>query len=90
MIADPKSGPLCSGRKGKAFVAGADIEFLINNIESGDIPRIARYSQSGHQLMNLIDSAASPSWRVSMARRSAAGWNWPWPATRSWRRKAHV
>jgi enoyl-CoA hydratase/3-hydroxyacyl-CoA dehydrogenase len=56
-IAAPEVSAIVLGAEGKAFVAGADIDFLISNIESGDIPRIAMYSQAGHELMNLIDHA---------------------------------
>ncbi len=45
---------------GKAFVAGADISFFLRNLDAGDLPRIVKYTQAGHALMNAIDDCPKP------------------------------
>jgi len=45
---------------GKAFVAGADIRFFVRNMESGDLDRIARFTERGHALLRGIDACSKP------------------------------
>jgi enoyl-CoA hydratase/carnithine racemase len=45
---------------GKAFVIGADIDFFVRNIESGDIERIVKFTEQGHRLLDLIEKCAKP------------------------------
>ncbi|GIV27143.1 MAG: 3-hydroxyacyl-CoA dehydrogenase [Bacteroidia bacterium] len=40
---------------GKAFVAGADIKFFINNIESGQIDKIVSFTQFAQSVLEKID-----------------------------------
>ncbi len=42
---------------GKAFVAGADIKFFINNIKSGSIDRIVEFTQYCQGVYNAIDNS---------------------------------
>jgi enoyl-CoA hydratase/carnithine racemase len=46
--------------EGNAFVVGADIGFFLRNIEAGDIPRIVKFTEAGHRLLNMIDSCPKP------------------------------
>jgi enoyl-CoA hydratase/carnithine racemase len=59
-IADPAVQGIVLAGAGKVFVVGADIDFLIRNIEGDDIPRIIKYSEAGHALMNAIDDSPKP------------------------------
>jgi enoyl-CoA hydratase/3-hydroxyacyl-CoA dehydrogenase len=45
---------------GKAFAIGADIDFFVRNIESGDIERIVKFTEQGHQLLDRIEKCAKP------------------------------
>jgi len=45
---------------GKAFVAGADIRFFVDNIESGDFRRIVAFTEAGHALLAEIDRCPKP------------------------------
>jgi enoyl-CoA hydratase/3-hydroxyacyl-CoA dehydrogenase len=45
---------------GKAFVAGADIRFFVRNIESGDLDRIASFTERGQTLLRAIERCAKP------------------------------
>ncbi len=59
-IADPAVTGIVLGGEGKVFVVGADIDFLIRNVEADDIPRIIKYSEAGHALMTTIDDSPKP------------------------------
>ena len=48
------------GGEGKSFAVGADIKFFLRSIEAGDIPRIIKFTQAGHRLMNAIDYCPKP------------------------------
>jgi len=45
---------------GKAFAIGADIDFFVRNIESGDFERIVRFTEQGHQLLDRIEKCSKP------------------------------
>ncbi|MEW6489213.1 MAG: 3-hydroxyacyl-CoA dehydrogenase NAD-binding domain-containing protein [Thermodesulfobacteriota bacterium] len=45
---------------GKAFVAGADIKFFIDNIEAGRIPRIADFARRGQRVLRKLETSAKP------------------------------
>jgi enoyl-CoA hydratase/3-hydroxyacyl-CoA dehydrogenase len=41
---------------GKAFVAGADIRYFIDNIKNGNIPATAAFTRRGHELLLRIEN----------------------------------
>ena len=45
---------------GKAFVAGADIRFFVDNIEKNDLDRIIEFSRRGQELLMRIDECEKP------------------------------
>lgn len=44
--------------RGKAFVAGADVKFFIQNIEKGDLDRISRFTKFGQDVFKKINSSS--------------------------------
>jgi enoyl-CoA hydratase/3-hydroxyacyl-CoA dehydrogenase len=42
---------------GKAFVAGADIRYFIDNIKNGNIPATAAFTRRGHELLLRIENS---------------------------------
>jgi enoyl-CoA hydratase/carnithine racemase len=48
------------GGAGKAFVVGADLEFFVRNLDSGEIDRIIKFTEAGHRLLNAIDECPKP------------------------------
>jgi len=42
---------------GKAFIAGADIQYFINKIEKNKIDDIYRFTRYGHEVLNKIDNS---------------------------------
>jgi len=42
---------------GKAFVAGADIQYFINKIKENKIDDICRFTRYGHEVLNKIDTS---------------------------------
>lgn len=46
--------------KGKAFVAGADTKFFVEQIEKRDVPRIVRFASDGQRLFRRIDQCKKP------------------------------
>lgn len=46
--------------KGKAFVAGADTKFFVEQIEKKDVPRIVRFASDGQRLLRRIDLCKKP------------------------------
>jgi enoyl-CoA hydratase/3-hydroxyacyl-CoA dehydrogenase len=58
--ADPAVKGIVIAGSGKAFVAGADIRFFVRHIESGDLQRIARFTQAGQALLREIQACAKP------------------------------
>jgi enoyl-CoA hydratase / 3-hydroxyacyl-CoA dehydrogenase len=45
---------------GKAFVAGADTKFFVEQIEGKDIARIVRFAAEGQRILRKIDVSAKP------------------------------
>ena len=45
---------------GKAFVAGADISFFVENIEANNIERIVSFTRAGQDLLRRIETAPIP------------------------------
>jgi enoyl-CoA hydratase / 3-hydroxyacyl-CoA dehydrogenase len=58
--ADPAVKGIVIAGAGKAFVAGADIRFFVRNIESGDIDRIAAFTERGQNLLRAIEACPKP------------------------------
>jgi enoyl-CoA hydratase/3-hydroxyacyl-CoA dehydrogenase len=48
------------GGVGKAFAAGADVEFFLRNLAVGDVARIVQFTVAGHALLEEIERAAKP------------------------------
>ena len=78
-IADPAVAGIVLAGAGKVFVVGADIDFLIRNVEGDDIPRIIKYSEAGHALMNAIDESPKPvvARVTGMALEGESSWRSP-------------
>jgi enoyl-CoA hydratase/3-hydroxyacyl-CoA dehydrogenase len=55
---DPSVACIVFQGAGKAFVAGADIRFFIQNIESGRIDRNIEFTKKGHDLLLRIENSA--------------------------------
>lgn len=45
---------------GKAFVAGADIKYFVDNIEGGTIPKIVAFTREGQRVLRRIETAPKP------------------------------
>lgn len=58
--ADPAVKGIVIAGKGKAFVAGADTKFFVEQQEKGDIARIVRFATDGQVLFDRIDRCAKP------------------------------
>ena len=56
---DDVSGIVIEGR-GKAFVAGADTKFFVDQIEADDVPRIVRFAADGQDVFRRIDQCEKP------------------------------
>jgi enoyl-CoA hydratase / 3-hydroxyacyl-CoA dehydrogenase len=54
---DSIKGIIIQGAGGKAFVAGADIKFFINNIKNDTISNIASFTRKGHELLLRIENS---------------------------------
>jgi enoyl-CoA hydratase/carnithine racemase len=46
--------------EGKVFSVGAEISFLLRNLESGDFSRIMAVTYAAHELFNIIDDCPKP------------------------------
>ncbi len=46
--------------EGKAFVAGADIKFFIENIEKKDFDKIIEFTRFGHNVLKKIENSTKP------------------------------
>ncbi|HET9301095.1 MAG TPA: 3-hydroxyacyl-CoA dehydrogenase NAD-binding domain-containing protein [Candidatus Polarisedimenticolaceae bacterium] len=57
---DPEVRGIVIAGTGKAFIAGADIRFFVDNIEKGDMDRIVSFTQAGHDLLRMIDQCPKP------------------------------
>jgi enoyl-CoA hydratase/3-hydroxyacyl-CoA dehydrogenase len=58
--ADPEIRGIVITGAGKAFIAGADIRFFVNAIDSGDLDRIVEFTRAGHALLNDIERCEKP------------------------------
>ncbi|MDW7708940.1 MAG: 3-hydroxyacyl-CoA dehydrogenase NAD-binding domain-containing protein [Deferrisomatales bacterium] len=45
---------------GKAFVAGADIKFFIDNIEAGRVPKIGEFARRGQRVLRKLETSLKP------------------------------
>lgn len=57
---DPAVKGIVIAGKGKAFVAGADTKFFVEQQEKGDIDRIVRFASGGQDLFARIDRCTKP------------------------------
>ena len=57
---DPAVTGIVIAGAGKAFVAGADIRFFVRNIESGNLDRIAAFTEQGQALLRRIETCGKP------------------------------
>ncbi len=56
--ANPKLEKIIFFGRGKAFVAGADIKFFIDNIKNDDLDRIYQFTVEGQKLLSRIAASA--------------------------------
>jgi len=47
--------------RGKAFVAGADIKFFLDNMARGTLERIQSFTERGQRLLRAVETAAKPT-----------------------------
>jgi len=47
--------------RGKAFVAGADIKFFLDNMAAGTLDRIQRFTEHGQRLLRAFETSAKPT-----------------------------
>ncbi len=45
---------------GKAFVAGADIKYFVDNIEAGQIPKIVEFARRGQRVLRALETCPKP------------------------------
>ena len=57
---DPTVKGVVLAGKGKAFIAGADIRFFVKNIEAKKIDAIQKFTERGHDLLNLFARSKKP------------------------------
>ena len=57
---NPKVKAIVLEGAGKAFVAGADIQYFIKNIEQNKINDICKFTRYGHSVLNKIDKSKIP------------------------------
>jgi enoyl-CoA hydratase/3-hydroxyacyl-CoA dehydrogenase len=60
LAADPACKGIVVQGQGKAFVAGADTRFFVEQIEADDLGRIVRFAADGQALFARIDACAKP------------------------------
>ncbi len=60
LASDPKVKGIVIEGKGKAFVAGADTRFFVDQIGRGDVARIVRFASTGQEVFARIDGCAKP------------------------------
>lgn len=58
--ADPAVKGIVLEGKGKAFVAGADTRFFVDQIKKDDVPRIVRFASGGQDVFRRIDRSEKP------------------------------
>jgi enoyl-CoA hydratase/3-hydroxyacyl-CoA dehydrogenase len=59
VVDDDVQGVVLRGA-GRAFVAGADIRFLIKAIEAKEFDRIRKFTERGHRILNKVDRCPKP------------------------------
>jgi enoyl-CoA hydratase/3-hydroxyacyl-CoA dehydrogenase len=59
-LATPGLRAIILAGAGKAFVAGADLRFFVENIEANAIERIVRFTERGQELLRRIETAPVP------------------------------
>jgi enoyl-CoA hydratase/3-hydroxyacyl-CoA dehydrogenase len=57
---DPKVKGIVIEGRGKAFVAGADTRFFVEQIQKGDVARIVRFAAKGQEIFRRIDLCPKP------------------------------
>ena len=57
---NPKVKAIILEGAGKAFIAGADIQYFIKNIEQNKINDICKFTRYGHTVVNKIDKSKIP------------------------------
>ncbi len=57
---DPSVKGIILGGRGKAFAAGADTQFFVENMRGGSIERIIRFASRAQHLFRLIDLCDKP------------------------------
>ncbi|KYK20415.1 hypothetical protein AYK24_10210 [Thermoplasmatales archaeon SG8-52-4] len=57
---DPKVKAIVLEGAGKAFVAGADIQYFIKKIKENKIDDIYKFTKYGHSVLNKIDTSKKP------------------------------
>ncbi|KYK26729.1 hypothetical protein AYK20_08710 [Thermoplasmatales archaeon SG8-52-1] len=57
---DPKVKAIVLEGAGKAFVAGADIQYFIKKIKENKIDDICKFTRYGHMVLNKIDASIKP------------------------------
>lgn len=60
LAADPAVKGIVLEGKGKAFVAGADTRFFVEQIKKDDVPRIVRFAAGGQDVFRRIDRSEKP------------------------------
>lgn len=58
--ADPEVRAIVVAGTGKAFIAGADIRFFVDNIDRGEIGRIVTFTRAGHELLADLEQCPKP------------------------------
>src|SRR5262249_294192 len=57
---DPEVAGIVIAGEGKVFSVGAEIGFLLRNIEAGDMSRIMAVTYAAHDLFNVMDDCPKP------------------------------
>jgi enoyl-CoA hydratase/3-hydroxyacyl-CoA dehydrogenase len=57
---DPKIKAIVLEGAGKAFIAGADIQYFIKKIKQNKIDDICKFTRYGHTVLNKIDASKKP------------------------------
>jgi enoyl-CoA hydratase/3-hydroxyacyl-CoA dehydrogenase len=60
LLADEACKGIIIEGKGKAFVAGADVRYFVEQIEADNVDRIVAYAKGGQQVFRKIDTSAKP------------------------------
>jgi enoyl-CoA hydratase/3-hydroxyacyl-CoA dehydrogenase len=57
---DPAVRGIVIAGAGKGFIAGADIRFFVRNIQANALDRIVSFTETGHELLNAIETCPKP------------------------------